>query len=113
MPASSRTSSWTTFWRASGRRCCRSSSSTRRSRCARAREIAWAIRKNSPLLKAELNAFLAKYPEGSATRNMLFQKYLKSTKFVKNSASEEEMEKFQQMVEFFKKYRTSTTWTIC
>ena len=35
---------------------------------------------------------------------MLFQKYLKSTKFVKNAASEEEMQKFQQMVEFFKKY---------
>ena len=28
-------------------------------------EIAWAIRKNSPLLKAELDAFLAKYPEGA------------------------------------------------
>ena len=34
-------------------------------------DIAWAIRKNSPLLKAELDEFLAKYPEGSATRNML------------------------------------------
>jgi len=67
-------------------------------------DIAWAIRKNSPLLKAELNAFLAKYPEGSATRNMLFQKYLKSTRFVKNSASQEEMKKFQQVVQFFKAY---------
>ena len=67
-------------------------------------EIAWAIRKNSPLLKAELDAFLAKYPEGSATRNMLFQKYLKSTKFVKNSASKEEMKKFEEMTRFFKTY---------
>ena len=67
-------------------------------------DIAWAIRKNSPLLKAELNDFLAKNPEGSATRNMLFAKYLKSTKFVKNAASEAEMKKFQQMVQFFKNY---------
>jgi membrane-bound lytic murein transglycosylase MltF len=67
-------------------------------------EIAWAIRKNSPLLKAEINAFLAKYPEGSSIRNQLFQKYLKSTKFVKNSASKEEMRKFQEMVRFFKTY---------
>ena len=67
-------------------------------------EIAWAIRKNSPLLKAELNAFLAKYPEGSATRNMLIQKYLKSTKFVKNSASVDEMRKFREMVRFFQTY---------
>ncbi|MGE5346930.1 MAG: transglycosylase SLT domain-containing protein [Acidithiobacillales bacterium] len=67
-------------------------------------QIAWAMRKNSPLLKAELDEFLAKYPEGSATRNMLFQKYLKSTKFVKNAASQEEMKKFQQVVQFFKAY---------
>ncbi len=67
-------------------------------------QIAWAIRKNSPLLKAELDAFLAKYPEGSATRNMLLAKYLKSTKFVKNAASREEMKKFQKMVEFFRTY---------
>ncbi len=67
-------------------------------------EIAWAIRKNSPLLKAEINAFLAKYPEGSATRNMLFQKYLKNTKFVKNAASTAERKKFQETIRFFKAY---------
>ena len=67
-------------------------------------EIAWAIRKNSPLLKAEINAFLAKIPEGSSTRNQLFQKYLKSTKFVKNAASSGERKKFQEMVRFFKTY---------
>jgi len=67
-------------------------------------QIAWAIRKNSPLLKAELDAFLAKNPEGSAAYNMLFQKYLKSTKFVKNSASKEEIRKFRELVQFFKTY---------
>jgi membrane-bound lytic murein transglycosylase MltF len=67
-------------------------------------DIAWAMRKGSPLLKAELDEFIAKYPEGSATRNMLFAKYLKNTKFVKNAASKEEMQKFQQTVQFFKDY---------
>jgi membrane-bound lytic murein transglycosylase MltF len=67
-------------------------------------QIGWAIRKNSPLLKAELDAFLAKYPAGSATRNMLFQKYLKNTKFVKNAASETERRKLQQTVDFFRTY---------
>ena len=67
-------------------------------------QIGWAIRQNSPLLKAELDAFLAKYPAGSATRNMLFQKYLKNTKFVKNAASEGEREKFQQTAQFFRTY---------
>jgi len=67
-------------------------------------DIAWAMRKGSPLLKAELDEFIAKYPEGSATRNMLFAKYLKNTKFVKNAASKEEMKKFQDTVNFFKEY---------
>jgi len=67
-------------------------------------EIAWAMRKGSPLLKAELDEFLAKYPEGSATRNILFQKYLKNTKFVKNAAAEAEMKKFQSVVQYFKAY---------
>ena len=67
-------------------------------------QIEWAMRKGSPLLKAELDGFLAKHPEGSATRNMLFQKYLKNTKFVKNAAAKEEMAKFEKLVQFFKDY---------
>jgi len=67
-------------------------------------QLAWAMRKNSPLLKAEVNAFIAKAPEGSATRNMLFQKYLKSTKYAKNAASKQEMEKFEAMIRFFRTY---------
>jgi membrane-bound lytic murein transglycosylase MltF len=67
-------------------------------------QIGWAIRKNNPLLKAELNAFIAKNSEGSATRNILLQKYLKSTKFVKNAVSAEERKKFEQTVQFFKQY---------
>jgi membrane-bound lytic murein transglycosylase MltF len=67
-------------------------------------QIAWAVRKNSPLLKAELNEFLTRHPQGSTSYNVLFQKYLKNTKFVKNAASQEEVRKFQQMVEFFKTY---------
>ncbi len=83
-------------------------------RCARTPTIGWAIRKNSPLLKAELDAFLAKYPAGSATRNMLFQKYLKSTKFVKNAASEgERREVPADRRSSSGRTRTSTTWTTC
>jgi membrane-bound lytic murein transglycosylase MltF len=67
-------------------------------------DIAWAMRKGSPLLKAELDAFIAKYPEGNATRNTLFAKYLKSTKFVKNATAKEEMRKFDDTVKFFKEY---------
>jgi membrane-bound lytic murein transglycosylase MltF len=67
-------------------------------------EMGWMIRKNSPTLKKELDAFLARYPEGSATRNQLFAKYLKSTKYVKNATSKEERAKFERVVALFRKY---------
>jgi membrane-bound lytic murein transglycosylase MltF len=67
-------------------------------------DIAWAMRKNSPLLKAETDAFIAKYPEGNATRNMLFAKYLKNTKFVKGATTRAEMAKFEQVVKTFQNY---------
>lgn len=67
-------------------------------------EIGWMLRKDSPQLKDELNALLARYPEGSAVRNQLFQRYLKSTKWAKAATSKEEMAKFEQTVELFRKY---------
>lgn len=67
-------------------------------------EIGWMIRKNSPQLKAALNQFLALYPEGSKTRAILLQKYLKNTKFAKKATSKEEIAKFLAMVEIFRKY---------
>ncbi len=67
-------------------------------------EIAWAFRQNSPQLKAIINEFVKGHKKGSLMGNMFFKRYLKSTKFVKNSLSEEELQKFQQMVELFKRY---------
>jgi membrane-bound lytic murein transglycosylase MltF len=66
--------------------------------------IGWAMRKGSPLLKGELDAFLAKHPAGSTVRNLLFQKYLKHTKFVKDAAAQAERKKFETLVQFFRKY---------
>ena len=67
-------------------------------------EIGWMIRKDSPQLKAELNAFLTRYPEGSARRNLLLQKYWKNANYVKDAASQEERAKFEQMANFFRQY---------
>ena len=63
-----------------------------------------AIRKNSPLLAAELNAFLAKNGLGTAFGNMLEKRYLVSTTFAKRATSEAERKKFLQLVELFRKY---------
>jgi membrane-bound lytic murein transglycosylase MltF len=67
-------------------------------------DYAWAIRKNSPKLKEELNSFVKKNAKGTMIGNMLFQKYLKNVKYVKSATSEAEMKKFQDLVAFFRKY---------
>jgi membrane-bound lytic murein transglycosylase MltF len=67
-------------------------------------ETAMMVRKGSPQLLAELNAFLARYPEGSLTRNVLLQKYLKSVKYAKSSTSEAEMKRFRDVVALMRKY---------
>lgn len=66
--------------------------------------IAVPIRKNSPLLAAELNAFLKKYGLGTAFGNVIDKRYLASTRFAKQAASEAERRKFLQMVSLFRKY---------
>jgi membrane-bound lytic murein transglycosylase MltF len=67
-------------------------------------DIGWAIRKKSPQLKKALDDFLARYPEGSKTRNILLQKYLKQTKYARNATSKEGRARFREVVHFFQEY---------
>jgi len=67
-------------------------------------QIAWAIRKGSPKLKAELDAFLTTHGENSAFGRTVLRKYLQDTRYVKNAASEAEMRKFRSMIGLFRKY---------
>lgn len=67
-------------------------------------QIAWAIRKDSPQLKAELNAFVKTHGEKSQFGRITFRKYLQSTRYVKDAASEEEMRKFRALIVLFRKY---------
>jgi membrane-bound lytic murein transglycosylase MltF len=67
-------------------------------------EIAWAFRKNSPKLKAVVNEFVKGHKEGTMLGNILFKRYLKNTKYVKNALSEKEMKKYKSTIELFKKY---------
>jgi membrane-bound lytic murein transglycosylase MltF len=67
-------------------------------------QIAMMVRKNSPLLKADLNAFLARYPEGSLQRNVLLSKYLKNVKYAKAATSAAEAAKLERTLGIFRKY---------
>jgi membrane-bound lytic murein transglycosylase MltF len=67
-------------------------------------DLAVAIRKQSPRLAAELNGFIAKNGLDSAIGRILNKRYLESTRYVKNAASEAERKKFLAMVNLFQKY---------
>jgi membrane-bound lytic murein transglycosylase MltF len=67
-------------------------------------QIAMAVRKGSPKLKAALDAFVPEVARGTAFGNIAVQRYLKSTKFVKSATAEADMKRFQAMIELFRKY---------
>jgi len=67
-------------------------------------QIAWAIRKNSPKLKKVVNRFVKTTKKGTLTGNVLFNRYLKDTKFIRNSTHGEDAKRFKEIVKYFKKY---------
>ena len=67
-------------------------------------DIAWAIRKGSPQLKAAVDDFVARHAQGTTAGNSLLARYLKSAKYVKDAASESERKKFLALIQYFQKY---------
>lgn len=67
-------------------------------------EIAWAIRKNSPKLKAVVNEFVKGHKKGTLFGNVIFKRYLKTNKWARNAMSPKELKKFQDTVALFRKY---------
>lgn len=69
-----------------------------------AANIGWAIRKNTPQFKAELNEFVDSHKAGTLFGNMMLGKYLKSVKYVKPSTSGAELKKYSELKDIFEKY---------
>ena len=67
-------------------------------------DIAFAVRKDSPKLKAELDAFTATHRAGTLFGNVTLQKYLRQTRWARNAISEGELKKFKEMTTLFRKY---------
>ena len=65
-----------------------------------------AFRKNSPQVASALNKFLGKYGVRSAFGKQVQRRYLESTTYVKNAASDAERKKFLDIVALFQKYST-------
>jgi membrane-bound lytic murein transglycosylase MltF len=51
-------------------------------------EIAWAFRKDSPQLKAVVNEFVKGHKKGTLLGNIILKRYLRDTKYVKNSVAQ-------------------------
>jgi membrane-bound lytic murein transglycosylase MltF len=66
--------------------------------------LAVAFRKENPKLREAVNGWIRKHGKGDQFRNVVEQRYLKSVKYVKNAAAEAERQKFQAVVELFRKY---------
>ncbi|MEE9536010.1 MAG: lytic transglycosylase F [Desulfobacterales bacterium] len=67
-------------------------------------QIAWAIRQNSPQLKSIINRFVKLHKKGTQKGNILFKRYLKNTKWVRNALAEKEFQRFKDAVGFFKRF---------
>jgi membrane-bound lytic murein transglycosylase MltF len=71
---------------------------------ASGRNIAWAMRKNSPLLKAEIDDFARDHRKGTLMGNILINRYLKDSGWVDNALDPADWGRFNDTVELFKKY---------
>jgi membrane-bound lytic murein transglycosylase MltF len=67
-------------------------------------EIAVGVRKTNPKLREAVNAWIKKYGQGTAFGNTIEKRYLQSTKYVKNAASEAERKKLLALVKLFQTY---------
>ncbi len=68
--------------------------------------LAVAFRKDNPRLREVVNTWIRKHEKGDVFRNVVEQRYLKNVKYARNAAADAERQKFQAVVELFKKYGT-------
>ena len=66
--------------------------------------IAWMLRKGSPQLKALIDDFVRTHKRGTEFGNVVTQRYFKNAQYVREATSDEEIGKFQQTVDLFRKY---------
>jgi membrane-bound lytic murein transglycosylase MltF len=66
-------------------------------------QTGWAMRKNTPKLKALVNEFIAEQLKGTRTHAVSLAKYEKRFRTVRNSTAAAEWKKFEETIELFKR----------
>lgn len=67
-------------------------------------EIAWAIRKNSPLLKKELDAFVEKHRVGTNFGSILRKRYYTDEKMARRANAPDAVKRFNGFLDLFRRY---------
>ncbi|MDX1402573.1 MAG: transporter substrate-binding domain-containing protein, partial [Kiloniellales bacterium] len=67
-------------------------------------KIAWALRKDNPLLLKEVNAFWKESRKGTTLGNIILKRYLGSTKWVDNALSGDGWARYQNVISIIKTY---------
>lgn len=67
-------------------------------------DLAWVMRRNNPQFKQVVDEFVESHAVGTSFGNTLLRRYLQNTKWIKDSTSQEEIQKFNTYVQYFKKY---------
>lgn len=69
-------------------------------------QLAWAVRKNSPLLQKELAEFVAGHKIGTAFGNDLRLRYISSAKTIRNALADAEAKKLKSLLAAFREFGT-------
>ena len=67
-------------------------------------EIAWALRKNSPQLKKEINKYIKKARTGTLLGNVIYNKYINDTRWLSRALDPKKIERLARLTEIFKHY---------
>jgi membrane-bound lytic murein transglycosylase MltF len=73
-------------------------------------KIAWAVRKDAPKLKEQANQFVKTFKQGTLLGNVLFKRYFKGARWVKNPLGETEFRKLDKVMGLMKKYAERYGW---
>jgi membrane-bound lytic murein transglycosylase MltF len=71
---------------------------------ASGRQLAWAVREDSPELRKQLNAFVKTVRAGSEIGNVLLARYLKKTDHVRDSLADSDRKRFDDVRKTFETY---------
>jgi membrane-bound lytic murein transglycosylase MltF len=67
-------------------------------------QIAWAIRKNSPVLMKSITAFGKTVKKGSLLGNIVLKRYLGNTRWLKNALVGKDRKRYEETIEIIKRY---------